>query len=593
VNEGVRKNGVATRDGGRPLWLRRNGHLLTGTRMRWLQVAVLPVLFVLGIVVAVDSYRSIDRELTAAAASRRTSLSYLAAITLNEKLDRMVDVGVSLATRLRFRELVAAGKWEDAVKIMAGVLGDFPAIDRIFLSDPSGRQMADAPEVLALRGKDFSYRDWYKGVTAGWKPYVSTVYKRAAPPQINIIAVAIPIRSLAGEPIGILVLQVKIDSFFAWLGEVDFGPGGHLYVVDRDGTVAFHPGVPPDGEPVSLADFDLVQRVLAGQRGQEIAKDPLTGIDSLVAYQPMPKYGWGVVAEQPLDAAFAARNAQLRRILIAYGLIALASLVAMYLGIQVLGQRRRAAADAAAKAELERRVAERTDELQRSNQELEGFSYSVSHDLRTPLRAIDGFGAILEEDHHDALGPVGRQRLATIRRNSQRMGQLIDDLLAFAQLGRTPMAAGKVDMAVLVQDVIQELRAHGIGAENAEIEVKPLPPARGDPALLRQVWMNLLGNALKFSAAAARPRIEVEGGVAGEECVYWVRDNGTGFDMKYYGKLFGVFQRLHGAEEYAGTGVGLAFVKRIVIRHGGNISAESAVGAGATFRFTLPRWGNG
>ena len=561
--------------------------------MRWLQVAVLPVLFVLGIVVAVDSYRSIDRELTAAAASRRTSLSYLAAITLNEKLDRMVDVGVSLATRLRFRELVAAGKWEDAVKIMAGVLGDFPAIDRIFLSDPSGRQMADAPEVPGMRGKDFSYRDWYKGVTAGWKPYVSTVYKRAAQPQINIIAVAIPIRSLAGEPIGILVLQVKIESFFAWLGEVDFGPGGHLYVVDRTGTVAFHPGVPPDGEPVSFADFALVQRVLAGQRGQEIAKDPLTEIDSLVAYQPIPKYGWGVVAEQPLDAAFAARNAQLRRILIAYGLIALASLVAMYLGIRVLGQRRRAAADAAAKAELERRVAERTDELQRSNQELESFSYSVSHDLRTPLRAIDGFGAILEEDHHDALGPVGRQRLATIRRNTQRMGQLIDDLLAFAQLGRAPMAAGKVDMAVLVQDVIQELRAHGIGAESVEIEVKPLPPARGDAALLRQVWMNLLANALKFSAAAARPRIEVEGGVAGEECLYYVRDNGTGFDMKYYDKLFGVFQRLHGAEEYAGTGVGLAFVKRIVVRHGGSISAESAVGAGATFRFTLPHWDNG
>jgi light-regulated signal transduction histidine kinase (bacteriophytochrome) len=336
-----------------------------------------------------------------------------------------------------------------------------------------------------------------------------------------------------------------------------------------------------------------VQRVLAGERGQEIAKDPLSRVDSLVAYEPLPKYGWGVVAEQPIEEAFAIRDAQLRRVLVAYCLIALVSVIAMYLGIRVLGQRRRAVEDAAAKAELERRVVERTDELQRSNQELEGFSYSVSHDLRTPLRAIDGFAAILEEDHHDALGPAGRQRLATIRKNTRRMGQLIDDLLAFARLGRAPMAAGKVDMAALVQDVIHELRAHGIGAGNAEIEVKPLPPARGDTALLRQVWMNLLGNALKFSAAAARPRIEVEGAVAGEECLYYVRDNGAGFDMKYYGKLFGVFQRLHGAEEYAGTGVGLAFVKRIIVRHGGDISAESAVGDGATFRFTLPRWDNG
>ena len=557
--------------------------------MRWLPLAVLPALFLLGVFVAVDSYRSIDRELTAAATSRRSSLSYLAATTLTEKLDRMVDVGVSLATRLRFRDLVAQGNWTEAVKIMAGVPKDFPAIDRIFLSDPPGILMADVPEVLDMHGRDFSYRDWYKGVTANWKPYVSIVYKRAAPPQINIIAIAVPIKSQAGENVGILVLQVKAESFFAWLGDVDFGPGGHLYVVDRAGTVAFHPAVPPEGEPVSFADFPLVQRVLKGERGQEIAKDPVSRVDNLVAFEPMQKYGWGVVAEQPLEEAFAIRNAQLRRVLITYGLIALIGLIAVYLGVRVLDQRRRAAEDAAAKAELERRVADRTDELQRSNQDLEGFSYSVSHDLRTPLRAIDGFAAILEEDHHDALGPTGRQRLATIRKNARRMGQLIDDLLAFARLGRAPMAVAEVDMAALVEDVLHELRAHGIGAAATEIAVKQLPPARGDTALLRQVWMNLLANALKFSAAAARPRIEIEGGVAGNACVYFVRDNGAGFDMKYYGKLFGVFQRLHGADEYAGTGVGLAFVKRIIARHGGDISAESVVGEGATFRFTLPR----
>jgi signal transduction histidine kinase len=557
--------------------------------MRWLQLAILPALFIFGIFVAAESYRSIDRELTATTTQRRSSLSYLAAITLTEKLDRMVDVGVSLATRVRFRDLVAQGNWTEAVKIMAGVPKDFPAIARIFLSDPSGRQMADTPEVLSLRGQDFSYRDWYKGVTANWKPYVSTVYKRAAPPQINIIAVAVPIRSQAGENVGILVLQVKLESFFAWLGEVDFGPGGHLYAVDRAGTVAFHPSVSPEGETVSVADFPLVRKVLAGERGVDISKDPLTGADNLVAYEPLPKYGWGVVAGQPLEEAFATRNAQLRRVLIAYGLIALVSLFAMYLGVHALGQRRRAAEDAASKAELERRVAERTEELQRSNQELEGFSYSVSHDLRTPLRAIDGFSAILEDDHGDALGPVGRQRLATIRKNTQRMGQLIDDLLAFARLGRAPMAADKVDMAALARDAMHELRSHGIGAENTQIEMKSLPPARGDSALLRQVWMNLLANALKFSAAADEPRIELGGADDGEACTYYVRDNGAGFDMKYYAKLFGVFQRLHGAEEYAGSGVGLAFVKRIIVRHGGSISADSTVGGGATFRFTLPR----
>jgi signal transduction histidine kinase len=569
-----------------PFHARRAAHRLI--RMRRLQLAILLVIFALGILVAVQSYRSIDQELTASATSRRTSLSYLAAVTVTEKLDRVVDLGVSLATRVRFRDLVAQGNWPEAVKIMANVSKDFPAIDRIFLSDLTGRLMADVPEVPALHGRDFSFRDWYKGVSAGWKPYVSQVYKRAAAPQINVIAAAIPIRSQAGDTVGILVLQVKLESFFAWLKEIDFGPEGQLYVVDRAGTLAFYPGQPPEGDPLSLAKFPLVQKMLAGDRGVEVAKDPLNGADNLVAYEPLPRYGWAVAAEQPVETAFATRDAQLRRILIAYGLIAIFSLVAVYLGVRIVGQRRRAAADAEAKAELERRVAERTAELQRSNQELESFSYSVSHDLRTPLRAIDGFAAILDEDHRDTLGPVGRQHLTTIRKNTQRMGQLIDDLLAFARLGRSPIAAGTVDMEALAREVVHDLRGHLDGADTAQIDVHPLPAAQGDLALLRQVWVNLISNALKFSAGREPPRIEVGGNEVAGECVYYVRDNGVGFDMTYGAKLFGVFQRLHGADEFPGSGVGLAIVKRIVTRHGGSVSAESTIGGGATFRFTLP-----
>jgi signal transduction histidine kinase len=571
--------------------MRRTARRLIGTR--WLQLAILPAVFVLGILVAVQSYRAIDEELTAAATSRRASLSYLAAITLAEKLDRVVDLGVSLATRVRFRDLVTEGKWTEAVKIMASVPKDFPAIDRIFLSDLGGRLMADVPEVPALHGRDFSFRDWYKGVSAGWKPYVSQVYKRAAAPQIEVVAVAIPIKSQAGDVVGVLVLQVKLESFFAWLKEIDFGPRGQLYVVDRTGTLAFYPDLPPQSEPLSLAGFPLVQKVLAGGRGVEIAKDPLNGADNVVAYEPLPKYGWGVVAEQPVEAAFASRDAQLHRILIAYGMIAIFSLIAMYLGVRIIGQQRRAAEEADAKAELERRVAERTAELQHSNQELESFSYSVSHDLRTPLRAIDGFAAILDEDHREAIGAMGRQHLATIRKNTQRMARLIDDLLDFARLGRTPIATRTIDMEALVRDVIRDLRGLLADADKAEIDLQALPAAEGDATLLRQVWVNLLSNALKFSTGQDHPRIEVGGESAGNECAYYVRDNGVGFDMNYDDKLFGVFQRLHAVDEFPGSGVGLAIVKRIVARHGGSVSAESVVGAGATFRFTLPRAANG
>jgi signal transduction histidine kinase len=234
--------------------------------------------------------------------------------------------------------------------------------------------------------------------------------------------------------------------------------------------------------------------------------------------------------------------------------------------------------------ELERRVAERTAELEAVNRELESFSYSVSHDLRAPLRAIDGFARMLEEDYGARLDEEGRRLLDVVRSSSRRMGQLIDDLLDFSRLGRQAMAPRAVDMAALVREVAAE-----IGLGGARLEVAALPPAHADRSLIRQVWANLLGNAVKYSGKHAEPRIEAGGREEGAEALYWVRDNGVGFDMRYVEKLFGVFQRLHGMDEFPGTGVGLAIVQRVVSRHGGRVWAEGRVGEGAVFYFALPR----
>lgn len=237
--------------------------------------------------------------------------------------------------------------------------------------------------------------------------------------------------------------------------------------------------------------------------------------------------------------------------------------------------------------DLERRVAERTQQLQVANQDLESFSYSVSHDLRTPLRAIDGFTHLLEREHAQKLNPEGRRLLGVVRDRARKMGELIDELLQFSRLGRNPLELAAIDMEKLVQTALEELGTAGARGQ-ARVDIGPLPEARGDPALIKQVWLNLLSNAIKFSRQRSEPQIQIRASSAPGETVYSVRDNGAGFDMKFYDKLFGVFERLHDTGTYPGTGVGLAIVKRIIERHGGRVWAQGEVDAGASFFFSLP-----
>jgi PAS domain S-box-containing protein len=230
----------------------------------------------------------------------------------------------------------------------------------------------------------------------------------------------------------------------------------------------------------------------------------------------------------------------------------------------------------------------RTVQLEAANKELEAFSYSVSHDLRAPLRAIDGFSRILVEDYSENLDADARRVLDVIRGNSQNMGRLIDDLLAFSRLGRKQVERSLIDMKELAADVSRQVTLASAEKEIC-LNLGSLPPAHGDPALIRQVFINLFSNAAKYSKPKEAVVIDVDGYSENGEQVYYVKDNGVGFDMNYANKLFGVFQRLHSAEEFEGTGVGLAIVQRIVHRHGGRVWADGKVNEGATFFFTLPK----
>jgi signal transduction histidine kinase len=239
-----------------------------------------------------------------------------------------------------------------------------------------------------------------------------------------------------------------------------------------------------------------------------------------------------------------------------------------------------------------RKIAQRSIEktaaqLELTNKELESFSYSVSHDLRSPLRAIDGYSRMFEEDFADRLDDEGRRLLSVIRVSSKKMGQLIDDLLAFSRMGRKPVDATKVDMNTLVDEVWSEVCASS--RTSLPLKKSNLPVAWGDRALLRQVLMNLLSNAVKYSSKKSDPRIEITAKHSEHEVVYSVRDNGVGFDMRFYNKLFGVFQRLHTENEFPGTGVGLAIAQRVIVRHGGRIWAESKPDEYTIFNFSIPK----
>jgi len=237
--------------------------------------------------------------------------------------------------------------------------------------------------------------------------------------------------------------------------------------------------------------------------------------------------------------------------------------------------------------ELEQRVLQRTAQLETANKELEAFSYSVSHDLRAPVRAIDGFSHILLEDYGDKYDAEGKRLLNIIRSNTKKMGELIDDLLTLSRLGRKEIELSDIDMDKLVKGLFDEL---GLATNNGKVNfnIKPLPYACGDAGMIRQVFVNLLTNAIKFTKPKEAAMIEVGGYTENSTSVYYVKDNGVGFDMQHVNKLFGAFQRLHSEKEFEGTGIGLAIVHRIIHRHGGRIWAEGKVNEGATFYFALP-----
>lgn len=338
--------------------------------------------------------------------------------------------------------------------------------------------------------------------------------------------------------------------------QIDSKNSGHL--VSEDGLFVF------------ATTYPLKERMISSTGSREAFGASETDVEGRT-------YHWKIISRVSPEILKENPTRLLHKVLLWDGALLVTAVIVFWLVAYVWLRRKR----------TEEMLAQHRAQLEASNKELEAFSYSVSHDLRAPLRAIDGFSQILLEDYAARLDAEGQRLISVVRRNTRKMGALIDDLLKFSRLRRQEVTYSRVDMEALVQDVLRELKGD-VAERTVQFEIAPLPPAWGDQAMLRQVWQNLLSNAVKYTRSREVAEITVDGGMENHEVRYSVKDNGVGFDMRYVDKLFNVFQRLHREEDFEGTGVGLALIQRVVHRYGGRVWAEGEVERGARFHFTLP-----
>lgn len=519
---------------------------------------------------------------------------------------------------------------------LADVLKEHPQYTGILTIEPNGDLFCDS--LRTGRTLNLTDRRYFQEALNSKNPLaVEPAFGRLT--GIAVLQIAYAVRREKGEARFVLLASLNLEKYMQSRSRSLPFRGAVIALMDEKGTIL---SWNPDGDKLrgsSVADSPLHRFARQEREGVHVQRDiEVGGVSRIWAVSALPEFpeaGLRILVGVSKSDLFAAANENLRQALVTLAVVLLLAFAGAW-ALAELAVRRQIARIGAAvarfgsgdfsarigkphprgeigdlmaaldhafelmqaqrdaterlNAELERRVTERTAQLEETNKELEAFSYSVSHDLRMPLRHINGYIELLVQESEGALTAEAQRYLRVVIDASQKMGQLIDDLLAFSRMGRTEMSECSVDLDALVQHVILSLEADTRG-RNIAWTIPPLPAVQGDRAMLQQAFANLLGNAVKYT----RPRdpAQIEIGCSGEEegrVILFVRDNGVGFEMEYAGKLFGVFQRLHRADQFEGTGIGLANVRRIIARHGGRIWAEAARDQGATFYFTLRKW---
>lgn len=567
-----------------------------------LAIATIGSLIALSTVSVTSSYSALSK-------SARNRLADVSTLVSTNLATQLLLSGVLTQTSYALRpNLVAALGTGDHTTFdkaaIAAVVTDLrmlePTATSIIVTDAKGVNWGDGIPAsnVGPNGKDYSSADWYQGVVRTGKAYVSTGFLSPGDKRPILIGIAAPIvgdgsKAPKGTRIGVLVTTIPLGDAQSLWSELQ---GEHqptdLQVTDQKGYVLMSSLQKPtrlvrdtsDGVADALKGKYSVRRVDVG------------GKDSFAAYSTVPLIGWSLRASVPASVALSDANRLLVQvILITVLLVALIAIAKIILWVLLRDLQSTRVALADTNATLEARVASRTAELEKSNRELEdsnreleAFSFSVSHDLRAPVRSIDGFTRMVLEDGGDELTEQSTRKLNKVLASTQQMGVLIDELLGFSRLSHVELRKQRIEPAEVVHDVMAELM-EDYAERSVDFVVQALPACTADGPRLAQVFRNLLDNALKFTGPRPTAHIEV-GSVPSEDpgmVTYFVKDDGVGFDMRYAGKLFEPFERLHGVGEFSGSGVGLALVRRIVERHGGRIWAESVVDSGATFYFTL------
>jgi signal transduction histidine kinase len=538
---------------------------------------IFPMLLVLGvlpvILVTVYSCTKIYSSSTTLAIDNQKELANLSAAVLEERFSRLIDVGKSLASGITLQKFILENKWDDAVNLLQNAQKDFTYLDGISLVDPNGFLKANTPYLSGIVGKQYTYRDWYKGVSNKWEPYISEIFHRSAIPQYVIFIVAVPIKTAEEKILGILLLYIDIATLLKWGDQLIHGSNADLYFIDQNHNIIYSPNNRRlDENYVIPKDQTIYPHIGTNQDGIIYFNDHSANM--IFTYHVLPKYKWIAVIKQSAPSVFAARNSNFLFFMFVSVIFTILSIIFIYLLYSIMKKLK----DEKDKSTL------LNAQLENSNKELESFSYSVSHDLRAPLRSIDGFSQALLEDYFDKLDAQGQNFLNRIRNSTLRMSQLIDDILNLSRVSRTKLCMHKLNLSEMCKEIFNELAQSNpdrsvktIVDDNLEIE--------GDSGAVKIMLENLLGNAWKFTSKIENPVITVSKTIINGETILFVKDNGAGFDSTYVDRLFGAFQRLHKESEFTGTGIGLATVKRIVTRHGGKVWAEGSVNQGAIFYF--------
>ncbi|MDO8526091.1 MAG: ATP-binding protein [Deltaproteobacteria bacterium] len=530
--------------------------LFTGGKIRWKTVAAFFLVFVGPFaLLAVFSYINIYKNLTGYTLARRTSVAYLAATTLEGRLNQLKEVGVTVSKRGSLPILMEQKKWGEAVKSLGNVIQEFPFVKEILLADPTGKPMA------ALGG---SINAMGETILVHPQPYISEIYQ-------SVVAVSIPVQKMGGGgTVGVLVLQVGIDTLIDWVREMEVGQMGFVYFIDKKGNAIVNPNYAPEAKVADYSKLPIIQKLLQKNRGVELLYQPTTQEERLAAFEPVRGHDWGVMVQEPSTTAFAERNASLRAIMIVYVLIFGFTILVLSFILRALVEHKKA------------------EEMR------EQLIHVITHELRSPVATVKAAISNMKDGIVGPMNPKQMEMLNIANRNIDRLTKIISDLLDIGRFesGKAEMHLQNVPLKPLVKEVTENVK---LEMQNRQIVLKngSMPDGLsvyGDPDMILQLLNNLMDNAVRF----ARSEVVVDVRPLGNAVQVDVKDDGPGIPKARMGELFNKFVQVNrptGGSQYKGTGLGLAICKQILKLQGGKIWVHSEEGKGTTFHFTLPAAG--